>query len=82
MLAAVALVTTLVLVITGLLLWRLLAVIRADVLPIIDSARDTVDTLRGAVETVSEIVTDSAKSTPRVVRTIRRIAGLARGRIW
>ena len=38
-LAAVALVTTLVLLITGMLVWRLLAAIRADVTPIIQSAR-------------------------------------------
>ena len=41
-LAAVALVTTLVLLITGMLVWRLLAAIRADVTPIIQSARETV----------------------------------------
>ena len=79
-LGAVALVTTLVLVITGLLVWRLLAAVRADVAPIIGSVRDTVHTVQATVETVGEVVTESTRPAPKAVGTLRRLLGLLRGR--
>ena len=76
-LAAVALVTTVVLLITGMLVWRLLAAIRADVAPIIQSARETVDTVRDTTELVSEVVKDGASSTSGGLKKFRRVLQMA-----
>ena len=76
-LAAVALVTTLVLLITGMLVWRLLAAIRADVTPIIQSARDTVDTVRETTELVSDVVKDGTSSTSGALKKFRRVLNVA-----
>ena len=76
-LAAVALVTTLVLLITGMLVWRLLAAIRADVTPIIQSARDTVDTVRETTELVSDVVKDGTSSTSGALKKLRRVLNMA-----
>ncbi len=76
-LAAVALVTTLVLLITGMLVWRLLAAIRADVTPIIQSARETVDTVRETTDLVSEVVKDGATSTSGALKKFRRVLQMA-----
>ncbi len=78
-LASVGLLAALMLVITGLLLWRMLAAIRAEVTPIIDSARDTVDTVRATAETVQETVAASSRTTSRGVRVARHALGLLRG---
>ncbi len=79
-LGAVALLAVLMMVVTGLLLWRMLAAIRTDVAPIIDSVRDTVDTVRATAETVQHTVTETTESTSRTVRIARRALGLLRGR--
>ena len=79
-LGAVALITTLVIVITGLLLWRLVATIRADTAPIIGAVRDTVQTVQATVDTVSHAVTESTRSTPKAAGMARRLLGLIRGR--
>lgn len=79
-LASVGLLATLMMVVTGLLLWRMLAGIRTDLGPIIESIRDTVDTVRATTETVQHTVTESAQSTSRTVRVARRALGLLRGR--
>ena len=76
-LAAVALVTTLVLLITGMLVWRLLAAIRADVTPIIQSARETVDTVRETTELVSDVVKDGTSSTSGALKKVRRILNMS-----
>lgn len=76
-LAAVALVGTIVLLITGMLVWRLLAVIRADVAPIIQSARDTVDTVRDTTELVSDVVKDGTSSTSGALKKFRRVLQMA-----
>ncbi len=76
-LAAVALVTTLVFLITGMLVWRLLAAIRADVTPIIQSARETVDTVRETTELVSDAVKDGASSTSGALKKFRRILNMS-----
>ena len=76
-LAAVALVTTLVLLITGMLVWRLLAAIRADVTPIIQSARETVDTVRETTELVSDVVKDGTSSTSGALKKIRRVLNMS-----
>ena len=76
-LAAVALIATIVLLITGMLVWRLLAAIRADVAPIIQSARDTVDTVRDTTELVSDVVKDGADSTSSAVKKFRRVLKMA-----
>ena len=76
-LAAVALVTTLVLLITGMLVWRLLAAIRADVTPIIQSARETVDTVRETTELVSDVVKDGTSSTSGALKKLRRVLKMA-----
>ncbi len=77
-LAAVALVGTLVFVITGLLVWRLIAAVRADVAPIIGAARETVDTVQTTVATVGEMVEQSRRSTPRAIRALRQAFGFTR----
>lgn len=76
-LAAVALVTTIVLLITGMLVWRLLAAIRTDVIPIIESARATVDTVRDTTELVSDVVKDGASSTSGGLKKFRRVLQMA-----
>ncbi len=76
-LAAVWLVATLMMVITGVLVWRLIAVVRADISPILRSARSTVETVQDTVETVGDAVKDSAASTPRTVKGLRRAARYA-----
>ncbi len=76
-LAAVALVATIVLLITGMLVWRLLAVIQADVAPIIQSARETVDTVRDTTELVSDVVKDGTSSTSGALKKFRRVLQMA-----
>ena len=76
-LAAVALVTTLVLLITGMLVWRFLAAIRTDVAPIIQSARETVDTVRDTTELVSDAVKDGTSSTSGAFKKLRRVLQMA-----
>jgi hypothetical protein len=76
-LAAVALVTTIVILITGMLVWRLLAAIRADVTPIIQSAQETVDTVRETTELVSDVVKDGTSSTSGALRKFRRVLQMA-----
>lgn len=76
-LAAVALVATLTLLITGMLVWRLLAAIRTDVTPIIHSARETVDTVRDTTELVSDVVKDGTTSTSGALRKFRRVLRMA-----
>ena len=76
-LAAVALVTTIVLLITGMLVWRLLAAIRADVAPIIQSARETVETVRDTTELVSDAVKDGTTSTSGAFKKFRRVLQMA-----
>ncbi len=79
-LGAVGLLAALMMVVTGLLLWRMLAAIRTDISPIIDSVRDTADTVWATAETVQHTVTESAQSTSRAVRIARRVLGLLRRR--
>ncbi len=76
-LAAVALVTTIVILITGMLVWRLLAAIRTDVTPIIQSARETVDTVKDTTELVSDVVKDGTSSTSGALRKFRRVLQMA-----
>lgn len=76
-LAAVALVMTIVLLITGMLVWRLLAAVRTDVAPIIQSARETVDTVRDTTELVSEVVKDGTTSTSGALKKLRRVLPMA-----
>ncbi|MCY3895021.1 MAG: hypothetical protein OXG17_00970 [Chloroflexi bacterium] len=76
-LAAVALVATLILLITGMLAWRLLAAIRTDVTPIIHSARETVDTVRDTTELVSDVVKDGTSSTAGALKKFRRVLQMA-----
>lgn len=76
-LAAVALVTTIVILITGMLVWRLLAAIRTDVTPIIQSAQETVDTVRETTELVSDVVKDGTSSTSGALRKFRRVLQMA-----
>lgn len=76
-LAAVALVATIVLLITGMLVWRLLAAIRADVAPIVQSARETVDTVRDTTELVSDVVKDGTSSTSGALKKFRRVLQMA-----
>lgn len=76
-LAAVALVVTIVLLITGMLVWRLLAAIRADVAPIIQSAQDTIDTVRDTTELVSDVVRDGTSSTSGALKKFRRVLQMA-----
>ena len=76
-LAAVALVTTIVILITGMLVWRLLAAIRTDVTPIIQSAQQTVDTVRETTELVSDVVKDGTSSTSGALRKFRRVLQMA-----
>ena len=76
-LAAVALVTTIVILITGMLVWRLLAAIRADVTPIIQSAQETVDTVRETTELVSDVVKDGTSSTSGALKKFRRVLQMA-----
>ncbi len=81
-LAAVSLVTTLVLLITGLLIWRLLAAVRADVSPIIGAVRDTVETVRATADAVQGAVESTAASSSRTSRVLRRLIGFVRGRLF
>ncbi len=76
-LAAVALVSTIILLITGMLVWRLLAAIRADVAPIVHSARETVDTVRETTELVSDAVRDGTTSTSGALKKFRRVLNVA-----
>ncbi len=77
-LAAVGLVSTLVVVITALLVWRLIAAVRADVAPIIGAARDTVETVQSTVGTVGEMVAQSSRSTPRAIGALRQVFNFIR----
>ena len=70
-LAAVAVSATLVLAKTGLLVWRLLAVIRTELLPIAGALRETIDTVRDTVDTVGNVVTQSSGSSSRAIRIFR-----------
>ncbi len=76
-LAAVALVATLVMLITGMLVWRLLAAIRTDIAPIVQSARETVNTVRDTTELVSDVVKDGTSSTSGAVKKFRRVLRMA-----
>ena len=77
-LAAVALLTSLIMIVTGLLLWRLLAMVRADISPILGSLRDTADTVKGTTEAVSQAVQESAQSMPMSTQILRVIGRLIR----
>lgn len=79
-LALVGLLAAFMLVVTGVLLWRMVAGIRTDMGPIIDSIRDTVDTVRATTETVQHTVTESAQSTSGTMRVARRALRLLRRR--
>ena len=81
-LAAVSLVTTMVLVVTGLLIWRLLAAVRADVSPIIGAVRDTVETVRATADAVQGGVESTAASSSRTSRVLRRLIGFVRGHLF
>ena len=72
-LAATAVSATLVLAITGLLVWRLLAVIRTELLPIAGSLRETIDTVRDTVDTVGNVVTNSSDPSSRTIRIFRAL---------
>jgi hypothetical protein len=79
-LAAVAVSATLVMAITGLLVWRLLAVIRTELLPIAGSLRETIDTVRDTVDTVGNVVTESSGPSSRAIRMFRALRKVSRAR--
>ena len=81
-LGAVSLMTALVLVITGLLIWRLLAAVRADLSSIIGAVRDTVETVRATADAVQGAVESTAASTSRTSRVTRRLISIVRGRLF
>ena len=72
-LAVVAVSATLVMAITGVLVWRLLLVIRTEVLPIAGSLRETIDTVRNTVDTVGTVVKESSRSSSRAARMFRTL---------
>ncbi len=77
-LAAALLMTTLVMIVTGLLVWRLLAAIRSDISPIFGSLRDTADTVRATTDALGQAFQESARSTPRSMQLARRLTRLLR----
>jgi len=79
-LAAVGIITTLVILITGMLMWRLIAALRADLAPIIASVRDTAETVRATAVTVSDVVADTARGPSGVLGAVHRAWKVARGR--
>ena len=72
-LAAVAVSATLVMAITGLLVWRLLAVIRTEL-------RETIDTERVTVDTVGNVVTESSGPSSRAIRIFRALRKISRAK--
>ena len=80
LLATVMLVTTMVLVITGDFVWRLIAAIREDIAPIFGAVRETADSVRDTVDTVGDSVKESAQPSAGIIRLAQTLFRVATGR--
>ena len=68
-LAAVQIVTTIVLIITAALIWRLIGVVKREIQPILRSTADTAATIKGITTATSE------SSAGAVVRSVAGAQG-------
>jgi len=80
-LGAVSIITTLVLVVTAMLVWRLLSVVRDEVRPILRSGAETAATIKGLAAAASESSAGSvAAKSVAAAGGARKLASLFRGR--
>jgi hypothetical protein len=80
LLATVMFITTIVLVITALFVWRLIAAIRTDIAPILGTVRETADTVRETVDTVGDSVKESVRPSAGTIRLLQTFFRVTTGR--